>query len=585
MNPYRTSLLAVSLCLAVAGCINLPDIDPGEPELPDLGVRLLTPGATTYTNGTVDVSVEVTNGAPETVELFAGDELLATLTPPYTFRWDTTTKPEGTYTLTAEARRGPQNFTSEAREVVVDRTPPQVLLVTPESGASGVKASHPIQAVFSEALDPASTSNSSVRMKVNGSEVDVRIDLSSEGKLMTINPAAAVTLPARVDVVLTGGLRDRAGNSIIQLPGGWSWDVPDFFFVERVLRIDGRPALNPSLQLDALGRPFVACPAGDSVYVQYWTGNSWEPLNALKANPGGAAYSPSLQLDSAARPVVAWVEVSSSSTDVYVGRWTGSNWEIIGGALSEMPGDTPAGLPSLQLDAAGNPIVAFGESDGLARNLYVKRWNGSAWELVGGALSAKPGYTQVTRISLRLDLAGNPVVAWMEPGEDSLPTAYVSRWSNGQWTMLGSVLGPDPGSNFIDGLSLALDDNGNPVIGVFRKNAMTSSRGLYVLQWTGEQWRALGEALTVDAFSIALQTDVGGYPTVAWTWGNPASDVYVKRWTGTVWESLGRALSAQPSSSSAYSPSLQLNADGYPVVAWSETLNSDGGVYVAYFNY
>ncbi|KFE66013.1 hypothetical protein DB31_1078 [Hyalangium minutum] len=43
----------------------------------------------------------MTNGTPETVELFAGDELQATLTSPYTLKWDTTTKrnrsPGGTW--------------------------------------------------------------------------------------------------------------------------------------------------------------------------------------------------------------------------------------------------------------------------------------------------------------------------------------------------------------------------------------------------------------------------------------------------------------------------------------------------------
>jgi hypothetical protein len=539
----------------------------------------------TYMNGTVDVSVEVTNGTPEKVELFAGDELLATLPSPYTFRWDTTTKPEGNYTLTAKAWRGEQSFTSEARTVVVDRTPPQVLLVTPEPGSSGVKASRPIQAVISEAIEPGSANISSVRMNLNGSGVDVKIDLSSDGKFMTISPAAAISLPARIDVVLTEGLRDRAGNSLVLPPRGWSWDVPDFFFVEQVLRIDGQPAFCPSMQLDALGNPFVACPVGDSIYVQHWTGSSWDQLRALKANSGGAAHKPSLQLNSAGRPVVAWIEVSNAGSDVYVGRWTGSNWEIIGNALGEMPGDTPADFPSLQLDAAGNPVVAFTEDDGNARNLYVKRWNGAAWEPFGGAQSARTGYTHVNLKSLKLDLTGNPVVAWLEAGENSLATAYVSRWSNGQWVMLGSVLGPEPGSNFIDGLSMALDASGSPVIGVFRNNVVTASRGLYVLQWTGDQWSALGEALTIDVFAIALQTDAVGRPIIAWTWGNAASDVYVKQWTGTIWESLGGALSGQPGSSSASSLSLQLNADGYPVVAWSEILGSDGGMYVAYFNY
>jgi hypothetical protein len=279
--------------------------------------------------------------------------------------------------------------------------------------------------------------------------------------------------------------------------------------------------------------------------------------------------------------VVAWAEGTSNGVDVYVKRWSGSNWEPIGNALNAMPGDTPVSFPALQLDATGNPVVAFMEDDGQARNVYVWRWNGSAWEAVGGALSAKPGRTHVNNLSLRLNLAGNPIVAWRELGDNSFDTAYVSRWVDGQWKMLGSVLGPSPGAAYVDGVSLALDLDGNPIIGI-RQGIVATSNGLYVLQWTGDQWKPMGGALTTGAQELSLQADAMGRPSIAWT---RVDGVHVMRWTGTAWESLGGNLRAYPSNSAIDYPLLQLNADGYPVVTWGETLGSDGGVYVASFNY
>lgn len=587
MNQTRASFLAVWLAVAVTGCINLPDIEPEGPTVePDLVVRLLTPAATTYTNGAVAISVEVTNGTPEAVELYVGDELHATLTSPYTFQWDTTAKPEDTYILKVKARRGAQTFTSEAREVVVDRTPPQVVLITPEAGSTGVRASHPIQAVVSEALNPGSVITSSIYMKVNGSDVELKPALSADGKILTLAPAVAISLPAQVEIVLTEGLRDLAGNPLTSLPNGWSWNIPDFFLVEQVLRLNGQPAFAPSMQLDASGKPIIAAIRAGYGYVYRWTGSSWQQMGtALNVLPGGTLAGPSLQLNATGEPVVAWTEASSSSRDAYVARWTGSNWAAVGSALSAVPGETPADFVQLQLDSAGNPVVAITESDGQARNVYVRRWDGSAWEAVGGALSAKPGATHVNIVSLRLDPSGNPIVSWMEQGESVYSTAYISRWMNGQWTMLGSVLGPNPGSNFIEALALAVDSTGNPIIVILRNNGMSSSPQLSVLKWVGEEWTALGEALTGFALAPVIQIDLVGRPVVAWTAGSPVGNVYIKRWTGVAWESLGGALSALPGFSSASTPALQLNADGYPVVAWSEVFDTDGGVYVASFNY
>ena len=122
------------------------------------------PAGTTYTNGAVDVRVEVTNGTPDAVELFAGDELQATLTSPYTFTWDTTAKPEGTYALKVKARRGAQTFVSEAREVVVDRTPPLMLQRQPSPGAQQVSVHEPILVTFSEPIDPTAVTDSRVHL-------------------------------------------------------------------------------------------------------------------------------------------------------------------------------------------------------------------------------------------------------------------------------------------------------------------------------------------------------------------------------------------------------------------------------------
>jgi hypothetical protein len=39
--------------------------------------------------------------------------------------------------------------------------------------------------------------------------------------------------------------------------------------------------------------------------------------------------------------------------------------------------------PKLTLDKLGNPIVSWKESDGNFENIYVKRWTGKEWILLG----------------------------------------------------------------------------------------------------------------------------------------------------------------------------------------------------------
>jgi hypothetical protein len=117
-----TKLLFLSPAVLLAACISLPEV-----EGPKAEVRLITPSETAYTNGTLALQLEVTGTPPDNVELLLDDaQVLAELTPPYTFQWDTTSVPEGQHYITGRAYVAGKVFTSAAREVVVDRTPPQL---------------------------------------------------------------------------------------------------------------------------------------------------------------------------------------------------------------------------------------------------------------------------------------------------------------------------------------------------------------------------------------------------------------------------------------------------------------------------
>ncbi|MDY7230069.1 Ig-like domain-containing protein [Hyalangium rubrum] len=602
MNRNRASSFAVMLFLAASGCISLPGIDPvetpdaGNPNpdgglpdesLPDLSVRVLAPAGTTYTNGVVDVSVEVTSGTPDVVELLVGDELLATLTAPYTFRWDTTTKAEGNYALVARARRAAQTFTSAARNVVVDRTPPQVVIRTPEPGAEGVSASRPVQVAFSEPLDPSSVNSTSVRMSVNGADIATNVTLSADAQLFQVAPSMRMGLPAEVDLNLTSGLRDLAGNALQVPQDVWNWSVPDFYFIGSVPQVPSMVAGQPSLQLDAAGMPLVAYVVGGYGYVRRWTGSEWEQLGgSLNVTSGSTLASPLLQMTGNGEIVIAWSETKTVRY-IYVKRWTGSNWESVGTALSASPGSAISSLSSLRMDGSGNPVVAFSADDGSTLNLQVWRWSGTTWASVGNALSAKPGNTPVRDVSLRLDSADSPVVSWTEMGDDSFEALYVSRWNAEEWEMLGGPISVNPGMTPVHRTSLALDSAGQPVVSF--QESSGSRGGLYVHRWTGSQWTALGGNLNVSSIVVdvnSLQLDSEGRAVVAWTGGSDVFDVHIGRWTGAGWEMLGGALSAKPGSyTSAYGLSLQLNADGFPVIAWSESEVVGGGIYVARFNY
>jgi hypothetical protein len=191
-------------------------------------------------------------------------------------------------------------------------------------------------------------------------------------------------------------------------------------------------SLTPSIAVDSLDRPVVAW-ADDSsglsnIYVRRWDGASWVELNGSATNSGISqaithASAPAIAVDNMGRPVVVWHD-----TAVHLRRWNGSTWEELGGSGSASGMALGAGQ-KLAIDPGGYPVVAWAAD----REIRLLRWNGGAWvgqggSESGGGVSGTLGSS--SEPSLVIDAAGNPVVAWSETAVEPLAKSeiYLKHW-------------------------------------------------------------------------------------------------------------------------------------------------------------
>lgn len=164
----------------------------------------------------------------------------------------------------------------------------------------------------------------------------------------------------------------------------------------------------------------------------------WSELGG-SASGGGISNTPdssrgtAIALDGLGRPVAAWKDMSSGRAQAYLKRWNGSAWVELGGSASGGGvSNTPEGSIgdlAMAIDGAGNPIVAWAAD----REIRLLRWNGSAWvgqggSGSGGGVSGTLGGS--SEPSLALDAAGNPIVAWSETAADPLAESeiYLKHW-------------------------------------------------------------------------------------------------------------------------------------------------------------
>ncbi len=200
-----------------------------------------------------------------------------------------------------------------------------------------------------------------------------------------------------------------------------------------------------SLAIAPDGTPYVAWrdnSGGDSdVYVRRWDGDTWEEVGAGSASGGGISDSdgdsryPSMAIGPDGVPYVAWEDGGFANREIYVRRWNGSSWEEVGpgsasgGGISDNSGNS--GKPSVSAAADGVLYVAWlDNSETSTYEIYVRRWNGSAWEEAGsgsasgGGVSANSGWSGMPSVSV--GPAGVSYVAWSDySGGD--PDIYVRR--------------------------------------------------------------------------------------------------------------------------------------------------------------
>lgn len=312
------------------------------------------------------------------------------------------------------------------------------------------------------------------------------------------------------------------------------------------------------------------------IYVKRWTGSEWSLLGSpLNVDANKFAYQPSLAVDKSGVPSIAWEEDSATTRNVYVKRWDGGSWVQLGAALNATTGDG-AQNASLAVDGSGNPVVAWEEDilkgTDYQSDVYVKRWNGTTFVQLGGALDVSLSRNALYP-SLAVDSVGNPVVAWTEYDNQN-SNLYVKRWTGSAWQSLGSALDMTL-ANPTAFPSLAVDGSGKPVVAW--EEGFDNNENIYVKRWNGTSWVQVGTApldinAAQNATTASLSLDSAGNPVIAWQEFNSTTfyNLYVRRWNGTTWVNVGANPLETKTSNYVFNASLALDPSGNPVVSWEE---------------
>lgn len=208
------------------------------------------------------------------------------------------------------------------------------------------------------------------------------------------------------------------------------------------------------------------------------------------------------------------------------------HWYSFGGPLNAVGGNTLLKDTAMVLDSQDNPVVAWSEelTAGGRASIFVYRWDGNAFTPVGSALNGTPS-NSAYKPALALDGSGNPIVAWQE-SDGFNENIYVKRWTGTAWQSVGT-----------GALSAENDTSSSPVPTPARNPVLAVRGDTIYVAW---------DEMTVDNYSVIyVRKSVGGGAFVG---------------VG----SNGGRLSAVFKITSGSKPSLVLDSNGQPIVAFQE---------------
>lgn len=235
-----------------------------------------------------------------------------------------------------------------------------------------------------------------------------------------------------------------------------------------------------------------ASPAlGNSVSSMSWTNNA-----------AAIAMYPDLKVSSAGNGLAVWWTSTGTNTSVIQAQWLNS--ETSATNISSTTGS--ATTPKVAVDANGNAIVVWMQTDNQITNLWVNRYTAGGWgvaQQVTNYTSATVGPSNVP--SIAIDGAGNAVIMWNQSTVGSSHfDVYTSRYSvaNNSWSAPALL---SSGINSAYGYKVVSNSKGHVALIYCQNTAGTGGNGD-----ASDVWVATGT--TTGGFTTHTQVSSGPNP-------------------------------------------------------------------------
>ncbi len=352
--------------------------------------------------------------------------------------------------------------------------------------------------------------------------------------------------------------------------------TPKAWGTAALIETDAGAAYLPQIAVDASGNALAVWYQSDGTRFNIWSnrytiGQGWGTAALIETDNAGDASGPQIAIDANGNALAVWSQSDGTRDNVWANRYTvGQGWGTA--ALIETDNAGNAFGPQIAIDVGGNALAVWQQLDGTRFNIWSNRYTvGQGWG--AAALIETDNASSAFDPQIAFDTGGNALTVWSQ-SDGTRTNIWSNRYTAGIGWSTPTLIETDNAGNTY-GPQIAIDADGNALAVWYQSDGtrfnIWSNRytagtgwGTAVLVETDNAGRAYDPQIAIDANGNALAVWYQSDGTLTNIWAN--------RYTaGTGW---GTAVLVETDNAGrAYGPQIAIDADGNALAVWSQ---SDG---------
>lgn len=461
-----------------------------------------------------------------------------------------------------------------------------VVQVTPADMAADVATDTEVTAELDAALNEATVTSTSFSLARDGGD-EVPGTLSVDGATATLTPDGLLRPLGDYTATLTTEIEAVSGATLA-MNETWSFTTRDGEWGEaRLIEISNAGSAEaPQVAFGPNGDAFAVWYQSDGTDFNIWSNRftpdaGWGAAELIETDDTDSAFTPHVAVDSEGNAIAVWRQSDGTRFNIWANRFTPSGgW----GAPELLESDNAGNAltPRVAIDADGNALAVWYQTDGTRNNIWSNRFTPSGgWDTAELIETNNAGSASGPRIAFDAD--GNAVAVWQQ-SDGTRNNIWSNRFTpSGGWGAAELIENDNVGSASIP--DVAVDPAGNALAVWYQSDGtwfnIESNRFTPTGGWGTAELIEISNAGSAFVPRVSLDRDGNGL-AVWYQWDGTRNNIWSNRYTPS--EGWGTAeLIETEDLGSAFNPEVAVDPEGNGFAVWYQFDGTNNNVWANRF--